>query len=809
MPKGVAEGMCMRCLLEAGMPDTVSISAADQSINLTALPGIILDGKYRIEQLLGQGGMGAVFLATHLGTTRTVAVKVIVPRLAGQDEFLLRFQREAEAAGRLRHPNVVNVTDFGITSMGSEPLAYLVMEYLDGETLAGFLRKNPLPPRDLVLDIIDQVALGLDAAHAAGIVHRDLKPDNIWLESNRRGGYNIKVLDFGIAKLNQAAGTAVAVGSLVPGATDPEAATLIIEGPKEPNRSSFQTPPHLKTHDMASASASLQTTVGSVLGTPAFMAPEQCQGLAVDHRADIYSLGVIAYELFCGRLPFQAKSLRELLALQVNAKPPVPRSLDKSIPTGVSIALMQALEKDAEARPNSAAMLAAQLRAGVDGEVHILAQGKIFANNYSKCFAPLLAILFCSLIPMMALLFNLASLIETRKLVPGGVLLAMVDLGGFTIHLFLSQLYKAAATMVLEDAATIGYFRPRTRVILTRLLKGLGPMLGMFGRTVFRLSRSGFLEGALWPVVWAAEGLTGGAALRRSRQLAETQPSTTLALVARQYGLLLAATLALTAVSVWVTGSYAESARALFSERRFYGMFICYPIPLSAIFLTFGTACDFLYRSARRCLGETFVWALPSGTRGDRKGSAPRVRPGTIVSVVPASLIIAVVALSPILHTQPPTRLFDAVRDGRVGAVLKAIDSGIPVESRDVRDLTALAVAATQGRVELVRALLDRGANVNIRFSDGSTPLMLALANGHAEAARVLIERHADVRVVDSDGRTPLMIAAMHGDAAMCRLLLQSGADAARRDESGKTARDYAVEENHRDVVGVLDELRK
>src|ERR1039457_3098155 len=125
--------MCMRCLLEAGMPDTVSISAADQSINLTALPGIILDGKYRIEQLLGQGGMGAVFLATHLGTTRTVAVKVIVPRLAGQDEFLLRFQREAEAAGRLRHPNVVNVTDFGITSMGSEPLAYLVMEYRSEE----------------------------------------------------------------------------------------------------------------------------------------------------------------------------------------------------------------------------------------------------------------------------------------------------------------------------------------------------------------------------------------------------------------------------------------------------------------------------------------------------------------------------------------------------------------------------------------------------------------------------------------------------------------------------------------------------
>src|ERR1044071_8766925 len=114
-------------------------------MNLGSLSGVVLDAKYRIEEQLGRGGMGAVFRAIHTGTTRTVAVKVIVPHLSAQDEFLLRFQREAQAAGRLRHPNVVNVTDFGSTVVHGSQLAYLVMEFLDGQNLSDFLKKNPRP----------------------------------------------------------------------------------------------------------------------------------------------------------------------------------------------------------------------------------------------------------------------------------------------------------------------------------------------------------------------------------------------------------------------------------------------------------------------------------------------------------------------------------------------------------------------------------------------------------------------------------------------------------------------------------------
>jgi hypothetical protein len=336
------------------------------------------------------------------------------------------------------------------------------------------------------------------------------------------------------------------------------------------------------------------------------------------------------------------------------------------------------------------------------------------------------------------------------------------------------------------------------------LLKGLGATLGMFSRTAFRLTKDGLLKGALWPVVWAAEGLTGTAALSRARQLAETQPGTTLALVARQYGLLLAANLLLTAAVIGATGSFPNLASALFSEGRLSWAFIIYPIPLSAGFLTFGTAFGFLYQSARRCLGETFVWTLPSGSAGNRKSSAPRVRPGTIFWLTPISLIVLVIVVHPIFNRESSIALFDAASDGRIVAALKALDSGISIESHDMHGLTPLALAATQGQAEFVRALLDRGARVNTA-SSGSNPLVLALANGHPEIARLLIERGADVRLANSDGRTPLMIAAMHGDAAMCRLLLERRADAGRRDEAGKSARDYAVEEAHAEVVAIFN----
>src|SRR6478672_11440746 len=167
--------------------------------------GQVLDEKYRLERLLGQGGMGAVYLATHLGTERYVALKLITPQFMRNEEFVERFKREARAAGRLRHPNVVDVTDFGFSGSGHDRVAYLVMEYLDGCTLSDVLAEEDRLPLYWAVDIIEQVCAAVHEAHQQGVVHRDLKPDNIWLEPNGLGGYRVKVLDFGIAKLGEAA----------------------------------------------------------------------------------------------------------------------------------------------------------------------------------------------------------------------------------------------------------------------------------------------------------------------------------------------------------------------------------------------------------------------------------------------------------------------------------------------------------------------------------------------------------------------------------------------------------------------------
>ncbi|MDQ3180877.1 MAG: serine/threonine protein kinase, partial [Acidobacteriota bacterium] len=173
-------------------------------MNLGSVVGQTLDGKYNIEKELGRGGMGTVYLATHVGTARPVAVKVIAPEFMERTEFVERFRREARAAGRLRHPNVVNVTDFGFSKTNDGDVAYLVMEYLDGCTLGEILEEEKQLPLSWSIDILEQVCSAVHEAHEQGIIHRDLKPDNIWLEPNQRGGYTVKVLDFGIAKLEEA-----------------------------------------------------------------------------------------------------------------------------------------------------------------------------------------------------------------------------------------------------------------------------------------------------------------------------------------------------------------------------------------------------------------------------------------------------------------------------------------------------------------------------------------------------------------------------------------------------------------------------
>jgi serine/threonine-protein kinase len=257
-------------------------------------------GNYRVTELIGEGGMGIVYLAEHPGIGRRAAVKVLRPGLTDSPELTKRFFNEARAANAIRHPGIVEVFDCGTLPSGT---SYIVMELLEGENLSSRLRNLGRLPIADAKRIAAQTASALAAAHAAGIVHRDLKPDNLFLVPDNRDTSSelVKVLDFGIAKLGQ----------------------------------------------QGSNTSSVRTRTGSVMGTPAYMSPEQCRGTReIDHRTDIYALGVILFEMVCGRPPFVSEGFGEMVHLHISEPPPAPRSINAAVPEDLEHLILWCLAKE-------------------------------------------------------------------------------------------------------------------------------------------------------------------------------------------------------------------------------------------------------------------------------------------------------------------------------------------------------------------------------------------------------------------------------------------------------------------------------
>ncbi|PWT82642.1 MAG: hypothetical protein C5B44_01815 [Acidobacteria bacterium] len=265
-----------------------------------ALIGQTLAGKYRIDEKISEGGMGSVYRGTHMLMEKTVAVKVLRPSLAADEKIVARFSREARAASRISHPHALSVTDFG----EDEGRVFLVMEYLQGRTLKEIFRSEGPMTLSRVVDIVKQVGGALDAAHAQGVVHRDLKSDNIMLLSSVSGDY-AKVLDFGIAKINE----------------------------PEDGYDVDLTAPNL------------------VIGTPQYMSPEQCSHSGkIDARSDIYSLGIIVYEMLVGHVPFTAESPTAIMLKQMQDAPPSVLTERADLPMGVAHVIARALSKRPEDR---------------------------------------------------------------------------------------------------------------------------------------------------------------------------------------------------------------------------------------------------------------------------------------------------------------------------------------------------------------------------------------------------------------------------------------------------------------------------
>jgi serine/threonine protein kinase len=297
--------------------------------------GTVIADRYRIVKVLGEGGMGVVYEAEHAHIGKRVALKLLNQEFSKNTEAIERFQQEAKIAGTIGHLNICEVMDFGVTEDG---LPYLVMEFLEGESLADILEREVKLPVDVAMGIIYQILDGLEEVHAKGILHRDLKPENVFITNVKGHGLVVKLLDFGISKI------------------------------------------------MKPGSESMRLTkTGAMVGTPYYMSPEHIRARSdLDQRADLYSCGVIFYEMITGEVPFKGSGYSQIIAAILEETPPDPKNYIPDLPDDLMAFVWWGMERDPAKRPQTAGEYKARIRelqGGTEGLGSLPMKSKHFART--------------------------------------------------------------------------------------------------------------------------------------------------------------------------------------------------------------------------------------------------------------------------------------------------------------------------------------------------------------------------------------------------------------------------------------------
>jgi serine/threonine protein kinase len=307
------------------LPGVEPRAEAGAAPDYSKLAGETLDSRYEVARKIGEGGMSFVYLADDLITHERVAIKILSPSLSNDRTAMARLRREADLGGKLAHRNVCHIIRLGETSGG---MVYVVMPFVEGELLCDVTNRRGQLPLDLTVRLITDIAAGLQVAHGLGIVHRDLKPENIMIGRDPNGPERAIVMDFGLAKERQ---------------VSPQVQKL--------------------------------TATGIVLGTPEFMSPEQLRGKPLDARTDIYSLGLMAYEMLSGKLPFPGRTQQEIMIARLRSEPTPIRTArpDLNLSAAVEKVLLKSMQREMDARyrtaPEFASALAGAARGSVSGVI--------------------------------------------------------------------------------------------------------------------------------------------------------------------------------------------------------------------------------------------------------------------------------------------------------------------------------------------------------------------------------------------------------------------------------------------------------